>query len=222
MRAKLEAVESGRVMPLDPQGKLDHFEAIFQPVPEMIKAAARKLQRKATGKKVDPKGVERVLRTLPVLVACNDLRALTELEAGNRTVFQSMGGIEKMVDFLYPHGAQAPYATHIARTLPYVMDAEGRKIFGEYASGPDREGKVKITYLTALLLSDDPDDKEHACLAIASIAQDSSANREMLFKHKISEQVLAVLKDTCQQSMPRQRLQRVAVMALSELAQARV
>ena len=92
-----------------------------------------------------------------------------------------------------------------------------------YATGTDSlTGEVRVKYFTSLLASKDPDDKEHACLAIASIAQDSSANREMLFKHKISEQVLMVLKDTCQQSMPRQRLQRVAVMALSELAQARV
>ena len=33
----------------------------------------------------------------------------------------------------------------------------------------DRDGVVKLTYLSALLLSDDPDDKEHACLAIAAI-----------------------------------------------------
>ena len=78
---------------------------------------------------------------------------------------------------------------------------------------------VKLTYLSHLLLSDDPDDKEHACLAIAAIAQGSPDNRKSLFEHKISGQVLGVLKETCQQAMPRQRLQRVAVMALSELAQ---
>ena len=37
--------------------------------------------------------------------------------------------------------------------------------------------------------------------------------------HGIAAQVIAVLHETCQQQMPRQRLQRVVVMALSELAQ---
>ena len=76
-----------------------------------------------------------------------------------------------------------------------------------------------MTYLAALLVSKDPDDKEHACLAIASAAQDSPESREAFFTHGISQQVLQVLQETCRQQMPRQRLQRVVVMAMSELAQ---
>ena len=75
-----------------------------------------------------------------------------------------------------------------------------------------------MTYLAALLVSKDPDDKEHACLAIASAAQDASMNREACFKNEISKQVLEVLQETCRQHMPRQRLQRVVVMAMGELA----
>ena len=88
-----------------------------------------------------------------------------------------------------------------------------------YATGTDSHGEIRLKYFSALLLSKDPDDKEHACLAIASVAQDSQPNRVDLFKHGISVQVLEVLLETCRQQMPRQRLQRVVVMALSELAQ---
>ena len=38
------------------------------------------------------------------------------------TLFQQLNGVIKMVDYLAPHGPNAPYATHIARTLPAVMD----------------------------------------------------------------------------------------------------
>mgnify|MGYP003335804762 CR=1 FL=1 len=71
---------------------------------------------------------------LPVLSACNDLRALTELEPNNKTLFQAMGGLFAMVDYLCPRGPQAPYATHIARTLPCIMDTEGRRSFADYAA----------------------------------------------------------------------------------------
>ena len=50
--------------------------------------------------------------------------------------------------------------------------------------------QVRLTYLSALLLSTDPDDKENACLAIAAIAQDSSENRAALFEHGVSKQAL--------------------------------
>ena len=79
-----------------------------------------------------------------------------------------------------------------------------------YATGTDSlTGEVRVKYFTSLLASKDPDDKEHACLAIASIAQDSPANREVFFNHGISGQVLEVLLETCRQQMPRQRLQRL-------------
>ena len=45
---------------------------------------AKRLERSNRGKKTDPLAVGSVLKSLPVLVACNDLRALTELEPGNR------------------------------------------------------------------------------------------------------------------------------------------
>merc|ERR1719191_2220599 len=99
----------------------------------MIRIMARKLARSAKSKKIDPIAVGRVIQTLPVLVACNDLRALTELEPGNRSLFQEMGGVIKLVDYLFPHGPHAPHATHIASTLPTVMDYEGRRLFGDYA-----------------------------------------------------------------------------------------
>jgi len=38
-----------------------------------------------------------------------------------------------------------------------------------------------------------------------------------MFEHGISDKVMAVLKDTCSQKVPRQRLQRVATMALTDL-----
>ena len=82
------------------------------------------------------------MQTLPVLSACNDLRALTELGPGNITLFQTMGGVQKMVDNLCPHGPNAPYATHIARTLPIIMDKEGRSLFHDYAIGTDAHGSM--------------------------------------------------------------------------------
>ena len=191
----------------------------FKPVPDMIAATAKKMARKAKGGRTDPVALQRVISTLPVLSACNDLRALTEIEATNRTLFQTLGGLNKMIDYLSPNGPNAPYATHIARTLPAIMDREGRNLFNQYATGTDSHGEVRLTYFSSLLVSKDPDDKEHACLAIASVAQDSQANRTALFTHGISVQVLEVLLETCRQQMPRQRLQRVVVMALSELAQ---
>ena len=192
--------------------------SLFDPSATMIKKAELKMARKARSKKADPDAVKRVLDTLPVLAACNDLRSLTELEPGNRGLFQSMGGVNKLVDYLSPYGPQAPYATHVARTIPCVMDADGRKKFYEAASQPDSSGEVRFKYLSTLLDSHDPDDKEHACLAIASVTQDCEPNRVAFFKHGISVTVFAVLQDTCRQEMPRQRLQRVVVMALAELA----
>ena len=50
------------------------------------------------------------------------------------TLFQQLNGVIKMVDYLAPHGPNAPYATHIARTLPAVMDREGREIFSQCAA----------------------------------------------------------------------------------------
>ena len=104
--------------------------------------------------------------------------------------WQTLGGIGRMIDYLSPHGPNAPYATHIARTLPCVMDKDGRQMFHDYATGVDAHGEVRMTFLTALLTSKDPDDKEHACLAIASVAQDSPQNRAAFFQHKVSSQVL--------------------------------
>jgi len=212
--AQLEAERTAR----SPEEYLDEFGSIFKSVPKMIDEAERKLHIASLGSKVDAVGVAKVIQTLPVLVACNDLRALTELEPGNRTLFQNMGGITKMVDYLYPHGPQGPYATHVARTMPCVMDAAGRKLFHEYATQLDSAGEPRLKYLETLLDSTDPDDKEHACLAIAAIAQDYEPNRAAFFEHGISDKVSAVMADTCSQKMPRQRLQRVAIMALSELS----
>ena len=70
--------------------------------------------------KADPEAVTRILETLPVLSACNDLRALTDLEAANRTMFQGLQGIHRLVDYMRPRGQNAPYATIVARTLPCV------------------------------------------------------------------------------------------------------
>ena len=215
-RTQLEQLEAERQAKGADEQMAD-FGSIFRPVPAMIDNAARRLQRAAVGSKVDPAGVGRAIQALPVLVACNDLRALTELEPGNRSLFQQMGGIRKMIDYMYPHGPQAPYATHIARTLPCVMDAAGRKLFHEYATLPDAQNVPRLKYLEALLDSTDPDDKEHACLAIAAVAQDFEPNRAAMFEHGISDKVMAVLKDTCSQKVPRQRLQRVATMALTDL-----
>ena len=47
------------------------------------------MERKARKRnKADPEAVSRILETLPVISACNDLRALTDLEASNRFMFQ--------------------------------------------------------------------------------------------------------------------------------------
>mgnify|MGYP006079622739 CR=1 FL=1 len=105
----------------------------FKAVPDMIAATAKKMARKAKGGRTDPVALQRVISTLPVLSACNDLRALTEIEATNRTLFQTLGGLYKMIDYLSPNGPNAPYATHIARTLPAIMDREGRDLFNQYA-----------------------------------------------------------------------------------------
>ena len=56
---------------------------------------------------------------------------------------------------------------------------EGRRLFHEYASEADSDGEVRYTYLLKLLQSADPDDKENACLAIASAAQDSEPTRQV-------------------------------------------
>lgn len=216
-RQMLQQMEAERLAK-KPGEQVEEFCSLFKPVPKMIEETERRMQLATVGSKVDPIGVGKVIKTLPVLVACNDLRALTELEPGNRTLFQSMGGVTKMVDYLFPHGPQGPYATHIARTMPCVMDANGRKLFLQYATTPDANGVPRIKYLEDLLDSTDPDDKEHACLAIAAIAQDSEPNRRAFFEHGISAKVMAVMKETCLQKMPRQRLQRVAIMALSELS----
>lgn len=217
VKRQLAQLEAER-MAKSPEEQIAEFGTIFKTVPKMIIDAERRLEVASHGSKLDPMGVNKVIQTLPVLVACNDLRALTELEPGNRTLFQNMGGIMKMIDYLYPHGPQGPYATHVARTMPCVMDAAGRKLFHEYATLPDAHGQPRLKYLEALLDSTDPDDKEHACLAIAAIAQDYEPNRAAFFEHGISAKVIAVTKDTCLQKMPRQRLQRVAIMALSELS----
>mmetsp|Transcript_8106 Transcript_8106/g.20105 ORF Transcript_8106/g.20105 Transcript_8106/m.20105 type:complete len:1749 (-) Transcript_8106:113-5359(-) len=195
------------------------FFGSYDPVPVMIRKVAKRHERAGnSGRKGDLKAVQRIIETLPVLSACNDLRALTELDPANRTLFQSLGGIRRMIDYLNPTGPQAPYATHVARTLPCVMDADARIIFHEYASGSDFDGQVRFKYLLTLLLSSDPDDKEHACLAIAAVAQESISNRSAFFEHGISSQVLQVLQECCRAQVPRQRLQRVTVLALSELA----
>ena len=106
----------------------------FKTVPEMLAVTAKKMARKAKGARRDPVALNRVISTLPVLSACNDLRALTEIEPTNRGLFQQLGGLNKMIDYLSPNGPNAPYATHIARTLPAVMDREGREIFSQCAA----------------------------------------------------------------------------------------
>eukprot|EP00966_Prymnesium_polylepis_P124788 2886092-Prymnesium_polylepis.3 len=205
-----------------PEGKLAQAGSgsmMFEPVPVMIKQAAARLERAGkAAKKGDLQAVQRVIETLPVLTACNDLRALTELDGANRSLFQSLGGIRRLIEYLAPNGPQAPYATHVARTLPCVMDGDARTLFHEYAALQDRDGVVRYKYLSALLESADPDDREHACLAIASVAQDSPTNRKAFHEHAISTQVLNVLQESCRAQVPRQRLQRVVVLALSELA----
>ena len=64
---------------------------LFKPKEEMLVIAAKKMERAEEGAH-RPHGVGRVLQTLPVLSACNDLRALTELEPANRALFHAMGG----------------------------------------------------------------------------------------------------------------------------------
>ena len=88
------------------------------------------------------------------------------------------------------------------------MDAEARSLFHEYASDQDREREVRYRYLLSLLLSSDPDDREHACLAIASVAQDSPPNRAAFFQHGISSQVLAVLQESCRAQVRARRNRR--------------
>ena len=87
-----------------------------------------------------------------------------------------------MVDYLRPRGQNAPYATIVARTLPCVLDARGRALFLEYSMGMNSEGEVRLQYLSTLLLSADPDDKENACVAIAAAAQDSPTARQACFE----------------------------------------
>ena len=106
----------------------------FKTVPEMLAVTAKKMARNAKKGRTDPVALGRVIQTLPVLSACNDLRALTEIEPKNRTLFQTLGGLNKMVDYLSPNGPNAPYATHIARTLPAIMDREGRDLFNQHAA----------------------------------------------------------------------------------------
>ena len=192
--------------------------SVYEPAEVMISRTEVRLARKARRAKTDPEAVSQILATLPVLSACNDLRALTDLEPANRTMFQGLGGVHRLVDYLRPKGQNAPYATIVARTLPCVMDKEGRRQFHEYASGTDADGEVRFRYLLALLQSSDPDDKENACLAIAAAAQESEANRQAFFEFGIAAQVYGVLQEQSQLPIPRQRLQRVVVMAMGELA----
>ena len=44
------------------------------------------LRQARKGRRADPAAVTRILETLPVLSACNDLRALTDLEAAKQIV----------------------------------------------------------------------------------------------------------------------------------------
>ena len=173
---------------------LEGDTSMYDPSGTMISKAEVRLERHAKrGRRADPVGVARIFETLPVLSACNDLRALTDLEAANRTLFQEMGGIKAMVDYLKPRGQNAPYATIVARTLPCVLDAHGRRMFHEYSMAPDAEGEARYNYLLWLLQSSDPDDKENACLAIAAAAQESEINRQAFFEHGLSAQVRAPL-----------------------------
>lgn len=193
--------------------------SLYDTAETMTHKAEMRMARVARGKRrADAPAVSRILETLPVLSACNDLRALTDLEPANRALFQAMGGVGRLVDYMRPKGQNAPYATIVARTLPCVMDKEGRRLFHEHASLKDTDNEVRYRYLLALLQSADPDDQENACLAIAAIAQDSDANRHACYEHTLSAQVLGVLQDQCALPIPRQRLQRVVVMAMGELA----
>ena len=200
------------------QSQLGGDGQVYESAEVMIQKAEVRLARKARKSKADPEAVSQILATLPVLSACNDLRALTDLEAANRSMFQGLGGVHRLVDYLRPKGQNAPYATIVARTLPCVMDAEGRRLFHEYASGTDADGEVRFRYLLALLQSSDPDDKENACLGVAAAAQDSPDNQQAFFEYGIAAQVYAVLQEQSQLPIPRQRLQRVVVMAMAELA----
>ena len=224
MRQQLEALsakeaEESAKATAKLRSHLSSDDCQYDPAPVMISKAEVRLARHAKrGRRGDAEAVGRILDTLPVLSACNDLRALTDLESANRSLFHEMGGIHRMIDYLRPRGQNAPYATIVARTMPCVLDPAGRRAFNEYATSTDADGEVRLRYLLALLQSPDPDDKENACLAIAAAAQDSPANRQAFFEHGISTQVYGVLQETSQQKMPRQRLQRVVVMAMGELA----
>ena len=198
--------------------QLSESGRMYETAHTMIAKVEVRMKRKKKKARSDPEAVQRILETLPVLSACNDLRALTDLEVANREIFQRMGGVGRLIDYLRPKGVNAPYATIVARTLPCVMDAAGRRLFHEYAAGVDADGEVRYRYLLALLQSLDPDDKENACLAIAACAQDSEINREAFFEHGISTQVYSVLYEQSKLQIPRQRLQRVVVMAMAELA----
>ena len=54
------------------------------------KAEARLARHAKRGRRGDTAAVSRILETLPVPSACNDLEALTKLEGANRTLFQEM------------------------------------------------------------------------------------------------------------------------------------
>ena len=192
---------------------------LFKPKEEMLVIAAKKMERAAKKKAPTPRRSAACCRPSPSSRRATTCARSPSSSRRTASLFHAMGGIYKMVDYLSPVGPQAPYATHIARTLPCVMDAEGRALFAEYATEADALGTTRIGYFNALLTSHDPDDKEHACQAIAAIAQDSAGEPQGVHGPRHRAQVIAVLHETCQQQMPRQRLQRVVVMAMSELAQ---
>ena len=199
--------------------QLESDATMYDSAATMIAKMERRMERQAQGRKrADAEAVGRILEALPVLSACNDLRALTDLEPANRALFQSLGGVGKLIDYMRPRGMNAPYATIIARTLPCVMDNAGRRLFHEHAMTVDADGEVRFRYLLSLLQSSDPDDQENACLALAAAAQDSAVNRSACFEHDLSAQIFAVLQEQCSLPIPRQRLQRVLVMAMAELA----
>ena len=199
--------------------QLQQSGTLYESAPSMITKTEVRMKLRARGKKMgDPEAVSNIMSNLPGLSACTDLRALTDLEPENRKLFQRCGGVERMIDCLAPKGQNAPYATIIARTLPCVLDKAGRELFYTHASKSDSDGQLRYRYLLKLLESTDPDDKENACLAIAAAATDSDDNRKAFFEHGLSAQVFSVLQEQCNLPIPRQRLQRVVVMAMSELA----
>lgn len=201
------------------QKQLQSTGQLYEPSAKMLAKAEIRLSRDAKGKRHgDAEAVGRILETLPVLSACNDLLHASELEPSNRTLFQSLGGVAKLVDYLRPKGQNAPYATIVARTLPCVLDAAGRTLFHKHASEVDKDGELRYRYLLSLLQSADPDDQENACLAIHGAATDCDDVRKACFDHGISAQVFGVLQEQSALPIPRQRLQRVVVMAMSELA----